>query len=117
MDGKNWVCEHRWGPIANMVNWSNAAGISAIDNWQSGNSNQIAFSRGGKAFIAMNRGSSEWSVTLQTGLPSGTYCNIIGDVDADNVSTCLTVTVDSSGKASVRVPGLKAVALHVNAKK
>ena len=118
MDGRNWVCEHRWAPIANMVNWRNAAGTSAVENWQTGNSNQIAFSRGRKAFIALNRGSDDWSATLQTSLSEGTYCNVVADADADDVKTCSdTIYVDSSGMASVRVSGLTAVAIHANAKK
>ncbi len=87
-------------------------------NWQQGNSNQIAFSRGNKAFIAFNRESSSyWKVTLYTGMPAGVYCNIIGDINADNTSTCSSITVDSSGKAYVEVPPIKAVAIHLNAKK
>eukprot|EP01034_Spumella_vulgaris_P021837 gene21837-27908_t len=117
-DGKNWVCEHRQGAIANMVNWRNAAGSAAVANWHNGNGNQIAFSRGAKSFIAMNRGSSAWSTgSIATGLPAGTYCNIIGDVNADKSSSCTGVTVDSSGKVSLSVPALSAVAFHVNAKK
>lgn len=118
MDNTHWVCEHRWGPIANMVNWRNAAESYPVENWQNGsNGNQIAFSRGGKAFIAFNRGSTAWTTTLYTGLPEGTYCNIIGDVNNDNISTCPTVYVDNTGKTSISVPPLKAVAIHVNAKK
>lgn len=113
-NGKDWVCEHRWTAIANMVGWRNAAGTSEISNWQNGNTNQIAFSRGGKAFIAMNRGSSSWSATLTSGLPSGTYCNIIV---SDDTASCPTVTVDGSGKVSVSVPAVSAVAIHVNKKK
>ena len=117
-DGKNWVCEHRRGQIANMVAWRNIAGLADIANWQVGSGNQIAFSRNSKAFIAMNRGGSTWSATLNTGLSAGTYCNIIGDVNADNVKTCSnTVTVNSNGQASIQVPALSAVAIHLNAKK
>jgi alpha-amylase len=58
-DGSHWVCEHRQGPIANMVNWRNAAGSTAVANWHNGNANQIAFSRGAKSFIAMNRGDDK----------------------------------------------------------
>jgi len=116
-DGKNWVCEHRWGPIGNMVAWRNTAGTADIANWQEGNANQIAFSRNGKAFIALNRGSSSWTVTLQTGLPQGTYCNIIGSINDDNVATCPTVTVGADGRASVVVPALNAVAMHTGANK
>lgn len=117
MDGKNWVCEHRWGPIANMVAWRNAAGTADIANWQEGTANQIAFSRNGKAFIALNRGTSAWTTTLQTGLPAGSYCNVVADVNADNTATCAAVLVAANGLASVQVPALKAVALHANAKK
>ena len=118
MDGRNWVCEHRWGAIANMVNWANEAGTAGIENWQTGNSNQIAFSRNGKAFIAMNRDSSDWETTLQTSLSEGTYCNIIGDVDADNKKTCTNVVeVNSNGEASIRVPAVSAVATYASVKK
>ncbi len=112
MDGKNWVCEHRWGPIGNMVAWRNAVGTAAVENWQAGsNGNQIAFSRGGKGFIAFNRGSSQWQTTLYTGLPAGNYCNVIV---SDVTSSCQSVTVGSDGKTSITVPALKAVAIHVN---
>jgi alpha-amylase len=116
MDNVNWVCEHRWGPIGRMVKWRNTAGSSAISNWQNGNNgNQIAFSRGGVSFIAFNRGSSDWSTTLYTSLPAGVYCNVYYEDDA---STCTkTVSVNSSGKASITVGGLKTVAIHTGCKK
>lgn len=111
MDNKNWVCEHRWGPIANMVAWRNTAGNSSITNWQQGTMDQIAFGRQG-AFVALNRGSSVWSATLQTGLPAGNYCQVIGGINADDTSSCSTVTVGSDGKASFSVPSLYAWAIH-----
>lgn len=117
MDNVHWVCEHRWGPIGNMANWRLAAAQSSVSNWQVGDGNQIAFSRGGGAFIAMNRGSSVWNATLQTGLPPGSYCNVIGSIDSDDPSTCPLVVVDSAGHATVSVPPLKAVAMHSLAKK
>lgn len=114
-DGRNWVCEHRITAIANMVNWRNAVGTSDISNWQVGNSNQIAFGRGGVAFIAFNRDSNTWNTqTLSTGMAAGTYCNVIAD---DNTSSCSTVTVNSNGQVTLSVPPLSAVAFHVNAKK
>jgi len=116
MDGKNWVCEHRWGPIANMVAWRNAVGTAPISNWQTGSGgNQIAFSRGGAGFIAMNRASgSEWKASLYTGFPAGSYCDVIA---SDDSSTCQTVLVGSDSRATVTVPPMKAVAFHVNAMK
>ena len=116
-DGRNWVCEHRWAGIANMVQWRNLAGTASVANWQTGNSNQIAFSRGGVAFIAMNRDAAAWSATLATSLPAGTYCNVLHDLNSDDVKTCTDkVVVDGSGHATVKVPALYAVAIHSKAK-
>jgi alpha-amylase len=111
-DGQYWVCEHRRVPIANMVGWRNAVGTSNVQSWQNGdNANRIAFNRGNKGFIAMNRdGSASWSAKLQTGLPAGRYCNVIV---SDDTASCASVTVASDGTASVTVPPLSAVALHV----
>lgn len=115
-DNSNWVCEHRRAAIANMVGWRAQAQEGQVENWQVGNSNQIAFSRGG-SFIALNRDSSEWSTSLSTGLPEGEYCNVLASIDNDNVQTCSTVTVDQAGMVSVKVPYMQAVALHAGAKK
>jgi alpha-amylase len=64
---------------------------------------------GGKGFIAMNRGSSTWNANLQSGLPAGSYCNVIAN-------GCSALTVASNGYVSVAVPAQSAVALHVNSK-
>ena len=75
----------------------------SCSRWDNGN-NQIAFSRGGQAFIAMN--NEEWSdlsQTLATGMPAGTYCDIIsGDISADGQScTGDYIDVDGSGYAYI----------------
>lgn len=118
-DGRNWVCEHRWPAIANMVQWRNLAKTSSVDNWQNGNNgNQIAFSRNSAAFVAINRDNSNWSADLSTGLPSGEYCNVLADIDADDAKSCSeTVMVDGNGHAQFEVKSMSAVALHTSAKK
>ncbi len=122
-DGKNWVCEHRIQQVANMVAWRNLAGTSAIANWATGTANQIAFGRNNKAFVLFNREpSNTWTTgTLHTGLPAGTYCNILhaNDAHADEASSCQsTIVVDASGNISgVKVGALQAVAFHTGAKK
>lgn len=109
--GSGWVCEHRRPTVANMVAWRKSAGESSIENFQKDGGNHIAFSRGGNAFVAMNRdGSRAWMATLKTGLPAGSYCNVI---QSDQVASCPRVEVDSSGNAQVEVPAVGAVALHM----
>lgn len=90
--GNGWVCEHRWRPVANMVAFRNAVVGTNKQNYFNKN-NQIAFSRGHKGFFAMAR-DGHMDVILQTGLPSGEYCDLI--------SECAhKITVDSSGMAHI----------------
>ncbi|MFJ8665690.1 carbohydrate-binding module family 20 domain-containing protein [Streptomyces sp. NPDC093600] len=102
-----WKCQHAWREIASMVAFRNAArGTSVTDWWDNGN-NAIAFGRGDKAFVAINREGSPLSRTFQTSLPAGTYC----DVQSDKA-----VTVNSAGQFTATLGANTAVALHVGAK-
>ena len=78
---KEWICEHRWRQIYNMVRFRNVAGDAPVQHWWDNGGRQIAFSRGNKAFIAINLEPSTRLVQkLQTGLPAGTYCDLITGV-------------------------------------
>jgi len=115
-----WLCEHRIRGIKNMVafrNNTNAAFV-ATNIWDNGN-NQLAFGRGGRGYVAINReDSGTLSRTFATGMPAGTYCDIIhADFNyATGVCSGATVTVNSSGNASFSVASHDAVAFHVGAK-
>ncbi|MFG6487658.1 carbohydrate-binding module family 20 domain-containing protein [Roseateles sp. BYS78W] len=102
-----WDFAHRWTPLANMVGFRNAAAGQAQQNWVVGdNSNQVAFSRGSVGFAAFNNSGSSWTRTFATGLPAGTYCNVINGTKTSDGSACTadSVTVDASGNASFTVP-------------
>lgn len=47
-----------------------------MQNWWTNGDNQIAFSRGSSAFLAINKASYGMNEYLQTGLPAGEYCNV-----------------------------------------
>jgi pullulanase/glycogen debranching enzyme len=77
-DGK-WVCEHRRTTIANMVGLRKVAGDAKVTNWQSIGgpaSDHIAFGRGDRAFVAINRTASAATTTYTTGMRPGKYCDI-----------------------------------------
>jgi len=74
--GGQWVCEHRWSSIMNMVRFANVAVGTGVENWDGGN-NYLGFARGNKAFVAMGNLNREF----YTGLPDGEYCDIIHDCD------------------------------------
>ena len=68
-----WVCEHRWSPIANMVQFANTVAGEPQGNWQV-KDGSLGFSRGQKGFFAMGDLNN---VSFFTGLPDGEYCDII----------------------------------------
>ena len=114
-----WKCEHRWRPIANMVAFHNytSENFFVTDWWTNGN-NQIAFGRGDKGFVVINREGSTLNRTFQTSLPEGTYCNVIDGDLTDNGSECTgsTITVNNDGQANISLPSISAAAAHIGAK-
>jgi len=101
----SWDFIHRWADIAPMVKFRSAAHGLAHANWVAGNANQIAFSRGSVGFVALNNTTAAWTRTFYTGLPQGTYCNIVHGVKNSAGTACASdsVTVDASGNASITV--------------
>ena len=109
-----WKCEHRWRPIANMVAFRNHT-LSAwsVDNWWDNGNNQIAFGRGDKGFVVINKESYPLERTFQTGLPAGSYCNAWDSELEDNQCTGTAIAVSPDGTARFRVEPWTAAAIHV----
>ncbi|CAG2115418.1 unnamed protein product [Medioppia subpectinata] len=97
-----WICEHRWRQIYNMVAFRNIAGAEPVQHWWEFN-NQIAFSRGSKAYIAINNDVKPIDMTADTGLPAGTYCDVISGNLAGGKCTGRQVVVGADGKAHIVV--------------
>lgn len=102
----NWVCEHRWAEIVNMIKFRNAVGLASLKNWWDNGDKQIAFSRDDKGFIAFNlQPDTDMNIEIQTGLPQGTYCDIgSGQKGKDNKCTGKSINVGSNGKAQISIP-------------
>nr|XP_054749444.1 alpha-amylase A-like [Lytechinus pictus] len=113
-----WVCEHRWRQIRNMACFRNAAKGYPVQNWWDNGHNQIAFSRGGKAFFVLNNEPHALSRTLYTGLPPGIYCDVISGDPTASGCTGFIVAVDAAGMASFDIYAGEdpMVAIHVGAK-
>ncbi len=108
-----WVCQHRWGNIANMVGFRNATVDAwSVDNWWDNDNNAIAFGRGALGFVFINNESYTVSQSLYTGLPAGEYCDILRGEDECSGTV---ISVDSSGYASFSVDAYSASAIHVEA--
>jgi alpha-amylase len=113
-----WQCEHRWLPIANMVEFRNVTSADFyVSNWWDNGSNQIAFGRGDKGFVVINKDGWSLNSTLQTGMAAGEYCNVL-DGELNSAGTACTgssITVNSNGTANFSVASWNAVAIHANA--
>jgi alpha-amylase len=111
-----WVCEHRARSIANMVRFRRVAGASPVVRaWDNGG-NQIAFGRGDRGFVVVNREATPLTRSFPTDLAPGQYCDVIGgDFDA-GACTGATIEVDATRVANITVPASGAVAIHAEAK-
>jgi alpha-amylase len=110
-----WYCTDRLTGVANMVGWHNLAltDNDPVANWYTDGANLIAFSRGADAWIAVNNGSAAATRTFATGLPAGTYCDIIHGSYGGGSCSGPAATV-SGGSATVTVPARDAVAFDVD---
>ncbi|XP_066523052.1 amyAc_bac_euk_AmyA and Aamy_C domain-containing protein [Hoplias malabaricus] len=117
--GDGWVCEHRWRQIRNMVIFRNVVHGQPFSNWWDNGNNQIAFSRGNRGFIVINNNDGTLDETLDTGLPEGTYCDVIsGDKHCAGCSG-KQLHVDREGKAHFYISGEDEdpfIAIHIDAK-
>ena len=95
-----------------MVAWHNFVAGTPTTNWYTDRSHLIAYSRGAKGWIAINDGPKPKTKTFSTGLPKGTYCDIIhGTFSGGSCSgKSVMVKVNGSGKAKVTLKSKDAVA-------
>jgi alpha-amylase len=108
-----WLCEDRTASTLGMVAFRNLVAGTSVTKWWSNGGNQIAFARGAKGFVVVNREAGSLSRTFDTGLAAGIYCDVShGEMRAGRCSGP-TVTVDASGQATVTVAGLSTLAIDV----
>ena len=99
----DWVCEHRWQEISNMVRFRVATNNTAISEWWDNGNNQIAFSLGDAGFVAFNVDHTDLKTRLHTKLQAGKYCDVISGNVENGTCTGKTVSVDESGNAYVEI--------------
>ncbi|KAM6219043.1 alpha-amylase 1B isoform 3-T3 [Rhynchocyon petersi] len=117
--GNDWVCEHRWRQIRNMVAFRNVVDGQPFTNWWDNGSNQVAFGRGNKGFIVFNNDDWALSSTLQTGLPAGTYCDVISGDKIDGNCTGIKINVSGDGNAHFSISNFAEdpfIAIHADSK-
>nr|XP_021410410.1 pancreatic alpha-amylase [Lonchura striata domestica] len=105
--------------LKNMVIFRNVVDGEPFSNWWDNGSNQVAFGRGNKGFIIFNNDDWSLNASLQTGLPAGTYCDIISGQKEGDFCTAVEVHVAADGIANFLIGNDEDdpfIAIHVDAK-
>ena len=115
--GSAWVCEHRQPSVTAMVAFRAAtqAVPEVTDGWSNGQ-NQIAFGRGDRGFVVINRETSPLTRTFQTQLPAGRYCDVLHTATVATPECDRVITVNRDGQFTATVSALGAIALHHQAR-
>ena len=111
----DWVCEHRDPMIASMVAFRRAVAGTTVDNWWDDGANAIAFSRGDRGFVAINREADSLAVSVASGMAPGTYCDVLSGGRSPSGSACVgtSLVVDASGTVALDLAANSAVAILV----
>jgi alpha-amylase len=111
-----WTCEHRDPVIARMVGFRRAVAGSDLNRWWDNGADAIAFSRGTAGFVAMSRESAPVAAAVATGLPAGSYCDVItgGRTGASCAGT--RIEVDAGGTVQLNLAPNTAIAIHTGAR-
>jgi alpha-amylase len=111
-----WTCQHAWSQIANMVAFHNAVAGTAVGNWWTNGNDAIAFGRGTRGYVVINREASQITQTFQTSLPAGTYCDVQHGDPLNGCNGGIAYTVGADGRFAATVAAGDAIALHANAR-
>ncbi len=112
----DWVCEHRDPHIRMMVGFRRRVAGTSITNWWDNDANAIAFSRGDKGFVAINRENGTVNAVVPTALPAGTYCDLITGGKVGGVCVGTSITVAGDGSITLALPSNTAVAVDFSTK-
>jgi len=106
-----WVCEHRDPSILRMVAFRKLVAGTDVNHWWDDGANAIAFSRGAKGFVAISRESAPVAAAVATGMPPGTYCDLLTGGLTGAACAGTSLVVDSTGTIQLRLEANSAVAI------
>ncbi|HEX8905186.1 MAG TPA: alpha amylase C-terminal domain-containing protein, partial [Longimicrobiaceae bacterium] len=87
-----------------------------VNHWWDDGANAIAFSRGNKGFVAINRNATAVTATIGTGLAAGTYCDLLTGGRTGATCAGTTLVVDAAGKVLLTLAANTAVAVDAATK-
>lgn len=111
-----WVCEHRDPWIARMVAFRRAVAGTELEKWWDNGGNAIAFSRGTRGFVAVNRESFPVVASVGTGLAAGTYCELLSGGRKGAACAGIQLVIGADGAVQLSLAAGSAVAIHLESR-
>ena len=111
-----WVCEHRDPYIRNMIAFRHTVAGTVTGHWWDNGANAIAFTRGDRGFVAINREAATVTATVTTGMASGTYCDRLTGGVVGGACAGTTVIVDAAGTVQLNLASNRAIAIDITTK-
>ena len=112
-----WVCEHRDPYVRNMVGFRRVVAGTDVNHWWDDGANAIAFSRGDKGFVVINNEGATLTMTMATGLPAGTYCDLLTGGRTGTTCVGASLSVDALGMTQVNLAPKTAMAIDAVSKR
>lgn len=110
----NFICMERWTSVKGMIQWRHEVGTAEMTNAISANQ-VLSFTRGTGFFALNTKAVASAKVSLNTGLPAGTYCDVYtGGAKAKKAGgKCVgaKIVVGANGVAKFTIPAMSAVAI------
>jgi alpha-amylase len=107
-----WTCEHRDPWIVAMVGFrKTVAGTTVTRTWDN-SGDAVAFARGTVGFVLINNGASAIVPTINTGLPAGTYCDLLTGGRSGSACVGRSVIVATDGTTTTTLSAQSAVVIH-----
>jgi alpha-amylase len=111
-----WACEHRDPYILPMVAFRKLVAGTDQNHWWDDGYNVIAFSRGDKGFVAINREDTTVTAKVATGMPAGTYCDLLTGGISAGACVGTSVVVDATDSVQLNLKPNTAIAIDGAAK-
>lgn len=106
-----WACEHRDPWLRQMMRFRRTVGTAAQTlTWNDGQQ-AVAFSRGAVGFVALNNATTAVTANVPTGLPAGSYCELLGGGRVGGGCAGATHTVAADGTVALTLAPRSAVVL------
>ncbi|HET7234689.1 MAG TPA: alpha-amylase family protein [Longimicrobium sp.] len=112
----DWVCEHRDPAVLRMVAFRREVAGTDVNHWWDDGANAIAFSRGAKGFVAINRNAAAVSASLSTGLPAGAYCDLLTGGRTGSACVGTRVEIGADGAVQVALAANTAIAITASSR-